>query len=231
MEVAVVVLIIHRVGAQPLPLRRHLPGGDLGNNGRVQPAAKKSAHRHITNQLALHRVRHQLMGALYGVRRAVRMGRGVQLPVPMHLQSAVVIGQVAGRRQLRQIPKHRVPRGAGRPQHKDLCQPAAIHHRLHLREQQQGRDPAGKGKQSSFFAVKQGLYPDPVPGSKQGAPAGVIHRKSKNAVELFQTPGFPLMIGLKHHFCITGGLKAVPGAFQQMAHFCCVVNFAIIGDH
>ena len=76
-------------------------------------------------------------------------------------------------------------------------------------------DPAGKGKQSPLFAVEQGLYPDPVPGSKQGAPAGVIHRKSKNAVELFQTPGFPLMIGLKHHFRITGGLKAVPGAFQQ----------------
>ena len=171
------------------------------------------------------------MGALYGVRRAVRMGRSVQLPVPMHLQSAVVIGQVAGRGQLRQITKHRVPRGAGRPQHKDLCQAAAIYHRLHLREQQQGRDPAGKGKQSPFFAVKQGLYPDPVPGGKQGAPAGVIHRKGKDAVELFQAPGFPLMIGLKHHFRITGGLKTVSGAFQQMAHLRRVVNFAIIGNH
>ena len=79
--------------------------------------------------------------------------------------------------------------------------------------------------------VKQGLYPDSVPGQEQPLCPGLPNREGKDAIELMDT-GFSILgIGMEQHFRIGMALEAVTSQFHVMPQLVCIIQLPIVNQN
>ena len=231
-EIAFVVLVAYRERLQGLP-----PGGKVRvrhcrDQAGIQPARKKSRHRHVGNQLPLDSVHHQVPHPAHRGREIVGVFVVHQLPVAVQQQAAFVrfIEGVLPGEQFVYVLEHPAARRPAGTQQQHFRQPPGVHPGRHRRVRQQGLDLAAEQQAVIGQRIEQRLDAAAVPRQEQCARPRRPDGKSKDAVEALHAGDPPFGIGMQQDLGVRTAGESMTAPFQQSAQFRRVVQFPVIND-